>query len=119
MYLMLSMWGRWGTWSKNDGVGQLQIFLVDLEGGSAAELPGIEHKGGGDDTKVLEGFLRRELAIGERHGLFLVMARAVSAKESMRLVVQAPFQRSSRCGLLMRPVRNALQRSVSCGRRHS
>ena len=31
-------------------------FLVDLEGGSAAELPGIEHKGGGDDTKVLESF---------------------------------------------------------------
>ena len=31
-------------------------FLVDLEGGSAAELPGVEHKGGGDDTKVLGGF---------------------------------------------------------------
>ena len=31
-------------------------FLVDLEGGSAAELPGSEHKGGGDDTEVLEGF---------------------------------------------------------------
>ena len=30
--------------------------LVDLEGGSAAEPPDIEHKGGGDDTDVLEGF---------------------------------------------------------------
>ena len=26
MYLMLSMCGKRGTWSKNDGVGQLQIF---------------------------------------------------------------------------------------------
>ena len=56
MNLMLSMCGRRGTWSKNDGVGQLQIFLVDLEGGSAAKLPGVEHIGGGDDTEVLEGF---------------------------------------------------------------
>ena len=31
-------------------------FLVDLEGGSVAELPGSEHKGGGNDTEVLEGF---------------------------------------------------------------
>ena len=31
-------------------------LLMDLKGGSAAELPGIEHKGGGDDTEVLEGF---------------------------------------------------------------
>ena len=31
-------------------------FLVDLEGGSAAELPGIEHEGGGDGTKVFEVF---------------------------------------------------------------
>ena len=26
MYLMLSMWGSRGTWSKKDGVGQLMIF---------------------------------------------------------------------------------------------
>ena len=69
--------------------------------------------------KFLRVFIRRELAIGERHGLFLVLALAVSAKESIRLVVQAPFQSSSRCGLLMRPVRKARQRSVSCGRRCS
>ena len=31
-------------------------FLMDLECRAAAELPGIEHKGGGDDTEVLEGF---------------------------------------------------------------
>ena len=57
MYLMLSMWGKRGTWSKNDGVGQLQIcWWIDLEGGSAAELPGIERKGGGDGSEVFEGF---------------------------------------------------------------
>ena len=33
-------------------------FLMDLKGGSAAELPGVEHKGGGDDTKVLEGLYK-------------------------------------------------------------
>jgi len=33
-------------------------FLVDLEGSLVAELPGIEHKGGDDDTKVLEGFYK-------------------------------------------------------------
>ena len=111
-------------WQAGDVVkerwrGPAADFLVDLEGGSAAELPGIEHEGGGDGTEVLRVLIRRELAIGERHGLFLVLARAVSAKESFRLVVQAPFQRSSRCGLLMRPVRRALRRSVSCGRRRS
>ena len=26
IYLMLSMWGSRGTWSKNDGVGQVMIF---------------------------------------------------------------------------------------------
>jgi hypothetical protein len=26
MYLMLSMWGSQGTWSKKDGVGQVVIF---------------------------------------------------------------------------------------------
>ena len=30
---------------------------MDLKGGSAAELPGVEHKGG-DDTKVLEGLYK-------------------------------------------------------------
>jgi hypothetical protein len=43
--------------------------------------------------------------VGESHGLFLVLALAVSASEAIRLVVQAPFQRSLRCGLLLRPVR--------------
>ena len=33
-----------------------RFFFVDLEGGSAAELPGVEHEGGGDGSKVLEGF---------------------------------------------------------------
>ena len=33
-------------------------FLMNLKGGSAAELPGVEHKGGGDGTKVLEGFYK-------------------------------------------------------------
>ena len=55
------------------------------------------------------------MAIGERHGLFLVLALAVSAKEAMRFVVQASFQRYSRCELLVRPVRSALQRSESRG----
>ena len=55
--------------------------------------------------------------MGERHGLFLVVAFAVSAKDAIRLDVQAPFQRSLRCGLLLRPVRRALHRSVSCERR--
>ena len=31
-------------------------FLMDLKGGSAAELPGVEHKGGGDGTVTFEGF---------------------------------------------------------------
>jgi hypothetical protein len=57
--------------------------------------------------------------VGERHGLFLVLALAVSASEAIRLVVHAPFQRSSRCGLVMRPVQRALHRSDSCGRRCS
>ena len=39
--------------------------------------------------------------MGDRHGLFLVVALAVSAKDAIRLDVQAPFQRSSRCGLLL------------------
>jgi hypothetical protein len=68
---------------------------------------------------LLRVLVRRAIAMGERHGLFLVLALAVLAKEAMRLVVQAPFQRSSRCGLLVRPVRRALQRSESCGRRYS
>jgi hypothetical protein len=63
--------------------------------------------------------VRRAIAMEERHGLCLVLALAVSAKEAMRLVVQAPFQSSSRCGLLVSPVRRALQRSESCGRRCS
>jgi hypothetical protein len=63
--------------------------------------------------------VKRAIAMGERHGLFLVLALAVSAKEAMRLVVQAPFQRSLWCGLLVRPMRRALQRSESCGRRCS
>ena len=29
---------------------------MDLESRAAAEFPGVEHKGGGDDTKVFEGF---------------------------------------------------------------
>ena len=37
--------------------------------------------------KFLRVLMRRELAIGERHGLFLVFARAVSSKEAIRLVV--------------------------------
>jgi hypothetical protein len=57
--------------------------------------------------------------VGEHHGLFLVLSLAVLASEAIRLVVQAPFQRSSRCGLLLRPVQRALQRSDSCGRRCS
>ena len=35
----------------------------------------------------LRVLMRRELAIGERHGLFLVFSRAVSSKEAIRLVV--------------------------------
>ena len=31
-------------------------FWVDLEGGSAAELPGVKHKGGGDGSEAFEGF---------------------------------------------------------------
>ena len=39
-------------------------FLMDLKCGAAAELPGVEHKGGGDDTKVLEGLYKE----GAGHG---------------------------------------------------
>ena len=30
--------------------------VMDLKCGAAAELPGVEHKGGGDATKVLTSF---------------------------------------------------------------
>ena len=83
---------------------------MDLEGGSAAEFPCLEYKCGGDSTEVFESLCEQSDGLRERHGLILVLALAVSAKEAMRLVVQAPFQRSSRCGLLVRPVRRALQR---------
>ena len=53
--------------------------------------------------------------MGERYGLFLVLDLAVSAKDAIRLDVQAPFQRSSRCGLLLSPVRRALHVPVVVG----
>ena len=31
-------------------------FLMDLKGGSAAELSGVEHKGGGDGSVTFDGF---------------------------------------------------------------
>jgi hypothetical protein len=65
--------------------------LVDLEGCSAAEFLGYQY-----DVVVmalwsLRVLLRRVIACGERHGLFFVLALAVSAKKAMRLIVQAPF----------------------------
>ena len=119
MYLMLSMWGRRGTWSKNDGVGQLHIFWWIWKAARRRSFQALSTKVVVMVPKFWRVLMRRELAIGVRHGLILVFARAVSSKEAIRLVVQAPFQRSSRCGLLMRPVRSALQRTVSCGRRYS
>ena len=49
------------VWQAGDVVkerwrGPAAEFLMDLEGGSAAELPGVEHKGGGDGSEVFEGF---------------------------------------------------------------
>ena len=119
MNLMLSMCGKRGPWSKNNGVGQLQIFWWIWK----AALRRSFHAWSTNAVMMTPKFLRvlvsRAMACGERHGLILVFALAVSAKEAMRLVVQAPFQRSSRCGLLVRPVRRALQRSDSCGSRCS
>ena len=48
--------GQAGDVVKERWRGPAADFLVDLEGGLAAELPGIEHKGGGDGSEVLEGF---------------------------------------------------------------
>ena len=56
MYLMLSMWGKRGTWSKNDGVGQLQIFWWIWK---AARRRSVEHNGGGDGSEVFEGFNKK------------------------------------------------------------
>ena len=47
---------NWGNVVKERWRGIVADFLVDLEGGLAAELPGIEHEGGGDGSEVLEGF---------------------------------------------------------------
>ena len=49
------------VWQAGDVVkerwrGPAADFLVDLEGGSAAKLPGIELKGGGDGSEAFEGF---------------------------------------------------------------
>ena len=52
IYVMLSMWGSRGTWSKKDGVGQLVILLVDLEG--CTDFPGVEYIVGSDGTVVFE-----------------------------------------------------------------
>ena len=48
-------------WQAGDVVkerwrGPAADFLMDLKGGSAAELPGIEHKGVGDGSETFEGF---------------------------------------------------------------
>ena len=48
--------GQAGDVVKERWRGPAADVLVDLEGGLAAELPGIEHEGGGDGSEVLEGF---------------------------------------------------------------
>ena len=50
-------------WQAGDVVeerwrGPAADFLMDLECRAAAEFSGVEHKGGGDDTKVLEGLYK-------------------------------------------------------------
>ena len=119
MNLMLSMCGKRGTWSKNDGVGQLQIFRWIWKAALRRSFHAWITNAVVMTPKFLRVLVSRAMACGECHELILVLALAVSAKEAMRLVVQAPFQRSSRCGLLVRPVRRALQRSDSCGSRCS
>ena len=71
MYLMLSMWGNRGTWSKNDGVGQLQIFWWIWKAARRRSFQALSTKVVVMIPKFLRVFIRRELAIGERHGLFL------------------------------------------------
>ena len=76
---------------------------MDLKGCPAADFPGVKYIGGGDGAVVFERLDEERNCSGERHGLFLVVAFAVSAKDVIRLDVQAPFQRSSRCGLCIDP----------------
>ena len=49
------MWQA-GNVVKERRRGPATDFLMDLKGGSAAELPGVEHKGGGDVSIAFEGF---------------------------------------------------------------
>ena len=108
--------GQSGDVVEEGWCGPVDDFLVDLEGCPTVDFPSVEYIVGSDGTVIFERLNEEGNRGGERHGLFLVVALAVSEKDAIRLDVQAPFQRSSRCGLLRSPVRRALHRSVSCGR---
>ena len=87
MYLMLSMWGKRGTWSKNDGVGLLQIFWWIWKAAQRRSFQALSTKVVVMVPKFWRVLMRRELAMEVRHGLSLVFARDVSSKEAIRLVV--------------------------------
>ena len=60
--------------------GPVDDFLVDLEGCTTADFPSVEYIVGSDGTVIFSVLTRRAITVGERHGLFLVLALAVSAK---------------------------------------
>ena len=98
------------VWKVRDVVeerwcGPAADLLMDLEGCSAARFQAFITNVVVRAPTLLRVLVRRAIASVERHGLFRVLALAVSANEGMRLVVQAPFHWCSRCRLLVRPVR--------------
>jgi hypothetical protein len=94
--------------------GRVTDLSVYLEGSATAEFPGVEYIVSGDGTIALKNLVRRECAVEERHVFCWVIAVVASAKDALSWVVQAPFQRCSRYGLLISFALRAL-RPCSCG----